>query len=97
VSTSRRSAICGPEPWLTVGGAAWSHWDLWFCLVACLEHAGHLPALADAIADAHRCYGGSDAERKLSHLDDLCARLEAGALDASALASHAEDRPALRT
>jgi hypothetical protein len=97
VSTTRRSAIYGPEPWLTVGGAVWSHWDLWFCLAACLEHDGHLPALADAIADAHRCYGGSDAQRKLSHLDDLGSRLEVAALDASALATHAEDRPALRT
>src|SRR5215218_4951299 len=26
VSTTRRSAIYGPEPWLTVGGAVWSHW-----------------------------------------------------------------------
>ncbi len=97
MSTTGRSAIYGPEPWLTAGGAVWSHWDLWFCLVACLDHDGHLPALADAIADAHRCYGGSDAERKLSHLDDLCARLEMTGLDAHALAAHAEDCPALRT
>jgi hypothetical protein len=96
VSTTGRSAIYGPEPWLTVGGAVWSHWDLWFCLVACLEHDGQLPALADAIADAHH-YGGSDAERKLSHLDDLCARLETAGLAAPALATRAEDRPALRT
>lgn len=76
---------------------AWSHWDLWFCLVAHLDHDGDLVALADAIGDEHRFYGHSDTEAKLSHLDDLADRLAAAGLDAGALAARAGDHGALRT
>jgi hypothetical protein len=37
MSTATRTPI-QPEPWLKVGRVAWSHWDLWFCVVACLDH-----------------------------------------------------------
>ncbi|MDQ3767897.1 MAG: hypothetical protein M3370_00230, partial [Actinomycetota bacterium] len=93
----KRRAIYGPEPWHCDGGAPWSHWDLWFCLVALLDHDGDLVALGDAIEDEHRFYGHSDTEAKLSHLDDLADRLGAADLDAEALAVRAEDQAALRT
>jgi hypothetical protein len=48
-------------------------------VVACLDHDGDLATLADA----GRLYDGSDDERKLSHLDDLAARLRAAGLDRS--------------
>lgn len=92
---TKRTATYGPEPWLTVGGVNWCHWDLWFCLVARLDHSGDLAALADAVAARDR-WGGSGSERKLSHLDDLTARLAAAGLTADALLAHADDRPALR-
>lgn len=95
MSAATRTPIYGPEPWLKVGGVAWSHWDLWFCVVACLDHDGDLAALADAIHERGPL-GGSDAERKLSHLDDLAARLRAEALRAESLATRADDQPALR-
>lgn len=96
MSAPKRAAVYGPEPWLTDGDAVWSHWDLWFCQVACLDHGGDLADLADAIAESGRPYGGSDAERKLSHLDDLAARLRAAGLDSAAVAASADGRPALR-
>ena len=97
MTTPRRSSIYGPEPWLVDGDVVWSHWDLWFCLVACLDQEGDLAVLADTIAEGARLYGGSDAERKLSHLADLAARLRDTGLDARGLVARAEDRPALRT
>jgi len=48
MTEAKREAIYGPEPWQRSGGVAWSHWDLWFCLVAHLDHDGDLVALADA-------------------------------------------------
>lgn len=96
MSAAQRTPIYGPEPWLTVGGVAWSHWDLWFCVLACLDHDGDLAALAEAIADERRLLGGSDTERKLSHLDALVARLRAAGLHAESLATRADDQPALR-
>ena len=97
MTPAKAPAIYGPEPWWHDGEVAWSHWDLWFCLVAHLDHEGHLVALADAIEAEHRPWGGEDAEAKLSHLDDLAGRLAAAGLDAEALAARADDRPALRT
>lgn len=97
MTEAKREAIYGPEPWQRSGGVAWSHWDLWFCLVAHLDHDGDLVALADAIGDEHRFYGHSDTEAKLSHLDDLADRLAAAGLDAGALAARAGDHGALRT
>lgn len=99
MNTTKRSAIYGPEAWLTTSGADWCHWDLWLwlCVVACIDHDGDLTRLADAIAHAHRAWGGRDAERKLSHLDDLAERLHGADQDASALAAYAGDRPALRS
>ena len=97
MSAARRTPIYGPEPWLEIGDVVWSHWDLWFCVVGCLDHDGDLAALGEAITDEHRRIGASDTERKLSHLDDLVFRLRAASLHADSLAGRAEDRPALRT
>ena len=44
----KRAPAYVPEPWLNTGSATWCHWDLWFCLVACLDHDGDLAAVADA-------------------------------------------------
>lgn len=68
----------GPETWEVVGGREWSLWDLWFCVVATLDHDGNLDALTESVVDALRSRGLSDRranEAKLSHLNDLGARL----------------------
>ncbi|MGI8803930.1 MAG: hypothetical protein ACR2KV_17505 [Solirubrobacteraceae bacterium] len=96
MSAAKRTPIYGPELWESIGGAAWTHWDLWFCLVAGLDCDGDLNALAAAIANQGRLLDGSDTERKLSHLDDLSARLRAARLESESLASRAGDQPALR-
>jgi hypothetical protein len=96
MSAPKRTPIYGPEPSLTLAGVVWSHWDLWFCVVACLDHDGDLAALAERIAAGERFSGRSDSERKLSHLEDSQARLRAAGLDAQALAARADDQPALR-
>lgn len=79
----------GPELWKRRAGVDWSLWDLWFCVVAVREYDGHLDALAEVFVDAIRTpvFGNSEpSEAKLSHLHDLCARLDVAGLTASALA-----------
>lgn len=90
MSGAKRPAIYGPEPWERDGDRTWSHWDLWLCLVALLDHDGDLVALAEAIEGEARFCGHSDTEAKLSHLDDLAQRLAAAGLDAEALAARAD-------
>ena len=51
MSTPKRAAIYGPEPWLTHSGAVWSRCDLWFCLVACLDHDIDIARATFAAAD----------------------------------------------
>lgn len=96
MSAPKRTPIYGPEPWLKVGGVVWSHWDLWLCVVACLDHDGDLAALAEGLVAGERFSDPSDTERKLSHLEDLAARLRAAGLEARALVTRADDKPALR-
>ena len=91
-----RTPIYGPEAWLTLAGVEWSHWDLWFCLVAVLDHDGDLDRLAETIEEAGR-YGSSSVERKLSHIDELRSRLARSQTDAWKLAGHAADEQRLRT
>ncbi|MGH2712686.1 MAG: hypothetical protein ACRDM7_02150 [Thermoleophilaceae bacterium] len=50
MSAPKRTPVYGPEPWLKVGSVEWSHWDLWFCVVARLDHEGDLAALAEGVA-----------------------------------------------
>lgn len=69
----------GPEPWKEIAGLTWSLWDLWFCVVAILDHDGNLEALADTFVDSLRSHRSSDRkanEAKLSHLTDLVLRLD---------------------
>jgi len=73
---TRRPPIFGPEPWQ----GSWTHWDLWMCLVAVLDHNGDLEALDERfVADTGGILGGEVGEAKWSHLTDLRRRLaEAG-------------------
>ena len=75
LTEAKPRAIYGPEPWQHDGEAAWSHRDLWFCLVARRDHDGNLAVLADTIEGQHERSGRDDAEAKISHLDDLVDRL----------------------
>jgi len=97
LTEAKPRAIYGPEPWQHDGEAAWSHRDLWFCLVARRDHDGNLAVLADTIEGQHERSGRDDAEAKISHLDDLVDRLAAARLDAEALAARADDHAPLRT
>lgn len=63
--------------------------------MACLDHDGDLATLAEGVAAGGRFSGRSDGERKLSHLDDLAARLQAAGLEPRALVMSADDKPAL--
>lgn len=68
----------GPEPWDEIAGRTWSLWDLWFSVVAVLDHDGDLDGLADVFIDAlrsHRLSDRSSNEARLSHLIDLELRL----------------------
>lgn len=65
----------------------WSHWDRWYCVVCVKDFAGDWEALAERLADrSGRLHSGPNAEAKLSHLDEVVARLAAADLDAEALA-----------
>jgi hypothetical protein len=79
----------GPETWEEIAGRDWSLWDLWFCVVATLDHDGDLDALTDTFVGALRSHGNHDRgvnEAKLSHLTDLRARLRDANLVAADLA-----------
>ena len=79
----------GPEAWKEIEVREWSLWDLWFCVVATIDHDGDLDALADSFVDALRSHGNRDRpanEAKLSHLTDLRARLREANLVAADLA-----------
>jgi hypothetical protein len=73
-----------------------SHWDLWFCVVAVADHDGDLDQLAAAIEGDGRSFASSTAEGKLSHLDDLRRRLADIGIDAAALAGSAADDQRVR-
>lgn len=82
--------IYGPEPFPAPSGApgAWSHWDVWMCLVAERDFSGDLGRLADAIVEVTPRYAGTERwERLMSHLDDLSARLGERGLSVAELAS----------
>ncbi len=90
--TPRRASVFGPEPWATVAGEEWCHFDRWFAVVAATDFAGDLAALEDELVcrlrssrDGHR-----DIEAKLSHLSRLRARTAAAGVDASTLTAAAE-------
>jgi hypothetical protein len=96
MTASGRTPIYGPEPWTTKRGAAWSYWDLWFCVVALADHDGDLDALGEAIENGGRTFGSGTVESKLSHLDDLKRRMAQAGIDARALASEEDADPRTR-
>jgi len=62
-SVPRRPPALGPEPWSTFAGLGWCHSDLWYCLMAALDHDGDLSGLeavlAAALPDPLRGGGGA--------------------------------------
>lgn len=79
----------GPERWEVRGGHDWSLWDLWFCVITVRDHDGNLDGLAPLLVEAIRkpTFGNSGpSEAKLSHLDDLQARLDAAGMSPADLA-----------
>jgi hypothetical protein len=97
MSSPGRTAIYGPEPWRTKRNLVWSHWDLWFCVVAVADHDGDLDQLAAQVEGDGRSLVSSTVEAKLSHLDDLRRRLAATGIDATALAGRAADDQRVRS
>lgn len=83
----RRSLVFGPEPWARVAGRSWCQWDLWYCLVAVLDHGGDLDGLEAVLVEALRghLWGRRAVEAKLSHLADLRERLRAAELEPARL------------
>jgi hypothetical protein len=96
MTTSGRTPIYGPERWATRHGMVWSYWDLWFCVVALVDHDGDLDALAEAIEEGGRVSGGGTAEAKLSHLDDLKRRMVAAGTGAETLVAGEDTEPKTR-
>jgi hypothetical protein len=86
----RRKPVFGPEAWREVAGRTWSHWDLWFCLVLVSEFDGDWAAFAEELWQRRSPYLLTlDEEAKVSHLDDLRARLADAGLGPAALAGAA--------
>ena len=82
MSSPRATHVFGPELHGEVRGQPWSHWDVWFCLVAVLDRDGDLAALEQVLV-AELTPGPtarSTFEAKLSHLQDLHDRLVAAGL-----------------
>lgn len=88
-AAARRPPIRGPEPWQTVAGTSWCHFDRWFALVTVASFDGDTDALRAELVRRLRAslHGQDDAEAKLSHLADLRARMDAAGIDASVLAA----------
>jgi hypothetical protein len=88
----RRKPIFGPEPWGEVAGGSWSHWDLWYCLVLVSDFDGDWAALAGELWRRRSPYLRTlDEEAKVSHLEDLRARLADAGLGAAELVAEAAD------
>lgn len=88
---TRRQPIFGPEVWAEVDGRPWSYWDRWYCVVCVADFAGDWDALAERLATrSGGLHIASDAESKLSHLDDLAGRLGAAGLGIADLAGDVE-------
>jgi hypothetical protein len=88
----RRKPVFGPEPWQEVAGRTWSHWDLWYCLVLVSDFDNDWAAFAEELWRRRSPYLLTlDEEAKVSHLDDLQARLADARLGAADLAAEAVD------
>jgi hypothetical protein len=93
----RRKPIFGPEPWREVAGRTWSHWDLWYCLVLVSDFDDDWAAFSEKLWRHRSPYLLTlDEESKVSHLDDLRARLaDAGLGAANLVGAAAGDRKLL--
>jgi hypothetical protein len=94
--TASGKTIYGPEGRATKHGMAWSYRDLWFSVVALVDHDGDLDALAVGIEERGRLSGGGTAEAKLSHLDDLKRRMAAAGIDPRTLVAGEDTDPKIR-
>jgi hypothetical protein len=93
----RRKPVFGPEPWREVAGRTWSHWDLWFFLVLVSEFDGDWAAFSEELWRRRSPYLLTlGEEAKVSHLDDLRARLaDAGLGPTDLVGTAAGDRKLL--
>jgi hypothetical protein len=90
--TGESKSIFGPEPWQEVAGQTWSHWDLWFCLVLLSEFDSDWAAFSEELWRRRSPYLLTlDEESKVSHLENLRARLADAGLGAADLAGEATD------
>ncbi len=89
-ATPRRPAIFGPEPWATIAGTPWCHFDRWFALEGATSFACELDALGQELVGRLRwsLHSRGDVEATLSHVADLRSRMASGGIDVSALASY---------
>jgi hypothetical protein len=94
--TASGKTIYGPERWATKHGMASSYWDLWFCVVALVDHDGDLDELTVAIEERGRLSGGGTAEAKLSHVDDLKRRMATAGIDPRTLVAGEDTDPKIR-
>lgn len=87
-TAERRSPIFGPEPWTTVGGVTWCHFDRWFALITATDFDSNLDELETHLVGRLRgsLHSRRDLEAKLSHLADLRLRLAAAGVDIARLA-----------
>jgi hypothetical protein len=85
----RSPRVFGPELWRTLGGAEWSHWDMWFCVLCVAEHGGDWKALDAVIGLRYKSVRGRYQGPKLAHSADLQKRLTAAGLSAADLAADA--------
>lgn len=74
-----RSPIFGGEPWATIAGAEWCHFDQWFALVMVTDFDADADALRVELEDTLRStfHRRGEMQAKLSHLADLQVRLDA--------------------
>ncbi len=78
VVAPRSPALRDPEPWKTIHNTPFSHWDLWLLVCSLIGEATGLDGIERKLRDRINAPGGhlrDDSEAKLSHLDDLRARL----------------------
>lgn len=73
----RKPSVFGLEPWKTIGGQVFDHWDLWFLVALVADHGGQWRALRGRLLERVEGHGWDrdDAEAKLSHLADLERRV----------------------
>lgn len=88
----RRPPIFGAEPWTTVAGGEWCHFDWWFALAVTRDFDGDADALRAQLETTLRSslHRRSDTQAKLSHLADLRTRLDATGLEFGDLAEAEE-------